>query len=699
MTTTLQRRAYPAPVYLAAGLALLFVYLCLRNAGLHPTIFSDETAYSSFSRLIPFSEATVPSYLYFALFSTTNSCGDGFLDCARFLNTVLYLGAAPFIYLTARRVMRPALACACALVSVAGPANLYTLYFMPEASYFFCFWVLSWSVLRYHEAPGVLRALASGALLGILTLVKMHGLFVIPALVLFLAWSGFARRATVQNWLVQTLRDVLLVLAAAAAVRFGLGYLLAGANGLNLFGTLYRDQAGNSPMAGKSLVQLLVTTLGILRGHLMGLLVLFGVPLAALLATAGTRPLRDSLPAPTRALAVYMVLMVASLVAVTVLFTLSVSGTGFDTDQRLHMRYYDFTLPLLTLFAAALVETATAPGRRLAVALALVLGAALAYTAWRLKLDYTPLIADSPALHGLSLFPQFLPLFCGLAALNLLVWAYDQRRGTLAFVFFVLPVFAAGGATALSRETRWAIYTDAWVSGAKFARSYLTPAALDSVTVVGASVPGLYKAKFYLSSPGIRMHEVPDTEKFDLASFPTKDWLLVVGTFKAPPERVARSVEGNGFTLLKPKRPTPAGAQMVDFAQELSDEGVLRNSGLSGAEGFGRWSDAKTVELELAQALPKALGMELKLYAFGPNAGQQVTVTIGKQERTFTAPAELTTVKLDFDTDGTERVIRITVPQPMSPKQLGAGEDQRPLGLALSEMILRDKAHMAIAVE
>ncbi|MDB5963232.1 MAG: hypothetical protein JWP59_4526 [Massilia sp.] len=686
-----------APASLAAGLAFIFVYLCFRNTGLYPTIFSDETAYSTFARLTPFSEATVPSYLYFALFRTTNSCGDGFLDCARLLNSLLFLAAAPFMYAIARRLMPPALACMCALVSVGGPANVYTLYFMPEATYFLFFWALTWAVLRHQDEPTVPRTLLAGIILGLLALIKAHGLFVIPAVCLFLVWGCYTRRTTTWGWLIDALQTLALLLAAAAVVRFGIAYLMAGTNGLSLFGPLYRSQAGNSPAATQSISHVVTVALGVLRGHLLGLLVLFGVPLTVLLTFGAVRPLRASASPQVRALALYATLMLASLIAVTVMFTVSVSGTGFDTDQRLHMRYYDFALPLLTIFVASQVNLAVTSARRIVLPVASAACLALLYAAWRLPLDYTPLIADSPALHGLTMFPKAFPFFCALILATIVAWAFNARRGATLFVYALMPILAIGAGLALGRELRWAVYSDPYVNGAKFARDFLDPQALDKITVVGASLPGLYKAKFYLSTAGMRMKDVANTEQFDLAAFADKkNWLLIVGTFKVPGAYAAQVIEGKGYTLLRPQKPQTPGVTEIDFSQPLPDAMVVRYSGLSTQEAFGRWSDAKQVELELAAPLPKHLSLEMKVQAYGPNSGREVIVTIGKETRRFRAPEALETVKLEFDTSGSERTIGITIPMPTSPKQTGTGDDARALGLSFHHMHLRDKETAAI---
>ncbi len=128
-------------------LVLFLVYLVFRNMGLYPTVFADEYSYSMFSRLLPLSESSVPSYIYLKLYSVTNACGDGFLGCAKLINAFLFILAAPFIFLIARRVASETASVVVSLLAVFGPINSYTAYFMPESFYFLSFWVFSWYLL------------------------------------------------------------------------------------------------------------------------------------------------------------------------------------------------------------------------------------------------------------------------------------------------------------------------------------------------------------------------------------------------------------------------------------------------------------------------------------------------------------------------------------------------------------------------
>ena len=125
----------------------IFVALLFRNSGLYPVV-ADEAIYSKLSRLQPLADATIPGYLYLAIYRLTSICGDEFLGCARILNAIFFVAATPFIYLAARQVCTKTVASIVALLALLGPINSYTAYFMPEAPYFFSFWLLTWFILR-----------------------------------------------------------------------------------------------------------------------------------------------------------------------------------------------------------------------------------------------------------------------------------------------------------------------------------------------------------------------------------------------------------------------------------------------------------------------------------------------------------------------------------------------------------------------
>src|SRR5690606_17045410 len=95
-----------------------------------------------------------------------------------------------------------------------------------------------------------------------------------------------------------------------------------------------------------------------LQGHLMVLVVLYGVPLA-LAAVGGIRALKRSAgeAAPVDRLAILTCLVLPNLICAVALFTALAVETGPDESlYRLHMRYYSFALPLLYIAAASFVS-------------------------------------------------------------------------------------------------------------------------------------------------------------------------------------------------------------------------------------------------------------------------------------------------------------------------------------------------------
>ena len=203
---------------------------------------------------MPLGEAIVPSYLYLWLFGASSACGSGFLDCVRIGNALLFVGAGPFIYLIGRRVTRPAVAAAVALLALLLPFNLYTALFMPEATYYFGFLVLSWLARNHPSWSAARLGLASGAVLGLMSLVKVHALFLLPALCVYLACNAWMTREAGKRraaWMAGALAAAVLAAATTLLTKFAIGYLLAGAPALSLFGSFYASAAGQQVADGE----------------------------------------------------------------------------------------------------------------------------------------------------------------------------------------------------------------------------------------------------------------------------------------------------------------------------------------------------------------------------------------------------------------------------------------------------------------
>lgn len=680
-------RQHPVAAGLLPVLLACFIYLFFRNSGVYPIIFIDEWSYASNARLQPLAEAIVPSYLYFLLYGSTSYCGDGWLECNRLLNELLYVGAAPFIYLLARRVAKPLVAGLVAVAAVLAPANALTAYFMPEAAYYFAFWLVCWTSMWTYDQPTWPRAALLGAVLALAAMVKAHAIFLLPAAVLFmafLAWSGAPGSASRPG---QALRLVAALGASFIVVRFGLGYAMAGKNGFYLLGKVYAEQAKYVGRQHAPLADVAWLTLNNLRGQLMMLALLFGVPIAAMVAQLAA--LRD--PAqrrqPEQALAVLCLLMLGSAIGVTVLFTASITGLGAgETASRIHTRYYHFALPLLMLCAAAgQREAARHPTLWLRLAVGALLLVLVAH-GWKDMLRlFTPNITDSPELRTLSFEPQTFGLLAAMAGATIACWIAWPRLGARAFMFGFLPLATVLLALVTGQLVRATIYPDDYSKAGQFVRHYLHPGQAGRLTIVAEDIGAMWRAKFFIQNMDTDFLQTPSGQPVAWDKMaPGKTWALVIGQYQLPLDAVVVARKDN-FALIQTGIRSAAD-QLIKFNEPLPVTFVQRVDGLAGAEQWGSWTDGPGARIQFARPLPARFKLQLSARAFGPNAEKDFLLKIGGDQKAFRIGELTTSVELEFAPGGDADTMEFVVPAPASPHSLGLSPDLRQIGLGLETM-------------
>lgn len=658
-----------------ASFAAVVAYLLYRNLGLGPAIFADEWYYSKMSRLLPLSEATLPSYLYFWLMRSSTACGQGFLDCVRVGNALLFVGAGPFIYLCAREFTERRVAWLVALLAVLAPVNLHTLFFMPESTYYFGFWVLTWIVLtKSADWSWPWRAAIGGTLLGLLSLVKVHALFLLPALCLFLL---YVQRTHGARW-GEALLAMLLAALACLAVKFGLGYLLAGDSALSLTGSFYAGAKDES--AKRSALSLLQSAFINGRAHLMALAVLLGTPLAVLAYSLAGRPGRGRGGDRLDDLHVYTALMLAAALGMTVAFTASVAHTAPDEGLRLHMRYYNFMFPLLFIVVAA-TPRGDGHGRNWRGVVALPMAVLIGLAIWKLPL-YSIRMMDGPEIASVGLRPRYGALLVALQLLALLLWARRSRWAVPVFLLAALPLLVAYGLYASWAYTRQLVTPWAGDKAGRFAYSHVPKAEHKLVTVAGDNLAMTMRAVFHIDDKDVVILQLPKGAPIASYNLPVyKKWLLVVGPHALPPG--VQAVEANrDFALVKVNEGTRSLG--ISRLSRPFGEGPLASAdGLSPMEPWGRWSDGKQVVFHFKQPLPRHLSVLLKAHAFGPNAGLPFRLRAGDQEVEFRLGQLEQDIGLQIETDGRQRSLTIEVPRPTSPAELGLAPDARTLGIGI----------------
>ena len=668
------------------GLALMiiFAYIAKRHGSTYPSVFADEQIYSHFARLMPLDEVTIPSYLYLSVYGLTNACGDGFLRCARYINLLFFIGSAPFIYLATRTFATKPVAMLAALLCVAAPTSTFTGYFMPESMYFFGFAVLTWLSLACGRMHWAVHAALTGAVLGLMTLVKVHALFLVPALALFMVYLGWSRSHSPAGFG----RGMLAAAASVAAVfaaKFIAGFLFVGKDGLQILGSFYGNQASDGVSAGTTLLTLLPAAWFSLQGHLMSLVLIFALPLAVLLWHGLSSRARTTAGPQVSALMVYTVLMLGAALALTVFYTASTAGFGPLDGKRLHARYYTFALILPIMIAAARTGMNWRPSRAaLPWVLVALLSAVIVYAATALPASYLFLLADGPEIVALGLNKpgSIAMVVLAVQIVVLALWAMSRTLGALAFLLVFMPLFIFNGERMIG--TYMALYrnANAYDNAGLYVRKHLPLEQRNGVRIVGDNLGELLRARFHVDAREVDTMVLPTGWQIEPYSLPgRKSWLLVIGDYKLP-QGVTPVFKTAEFALV----PTPSNNRSLGEAKLTAplDHGLLSGAdGLAGPEGWGRWSNDDQVRLHFKKPLPKRLNLFLTMQAFGPNVGKDFVVSVGGAgQRVKLAPLQHE-IFLQFETDGAQKTVTIDVPQAMSPKELGWSADIRRIGLGL----------------
>lgn len=652
---------------LALLMLLVYAHLAMRYAGAYPSVFADELAYSRFARLAPPELATVPSWLYFSTYRLTNACGAGFLDCARYLNLLFFIGAAPFIYGAARTVAPKPLAVLVALAAMITPANIYAAYFMPESMYYFGFAVLAWVALARSTMRWYAWAALSGAVLGLMALVKVHALFLLPGMALytlFIVW-----RAAPRHKFLTGCAAVLVCAAITVAVKLVGGYLLAGPVGLGLFGNLYGEALSLGSVA--PLATIIGVALANLKGHLLVLAMLFAVPLAVLLHyLASARARTDGGPA-MQALVLFTVLMLGTTIALSVAYTSSMAVYVPNEGLRLHGRYYDFALVLLAMVAAARMH-AFHGGRSVPALIGAALALAIVYAAVAIPSNHIILVVDYPELAGLGLPKGGRTVIAILAAQVALLglWVLDRRYAGPLFLALVIPMIAIKAHRATREEVARTHKAGPSDAVGEVARAYLG-ADRGNVHIMGDSVGEMMRIQFQLDGPDVEVSPLPPGWPLEKYSLPgRKRWLLLTNDH-ALPAGYTTVLEHPHFKLVR----TGANHRTIG---SIDMRAAMPNALLRGTEGFapadpwGQRTNAPVGKLHFNAPLPRKLS--LCLTAFGRHDGEEVVIRVGTQQAQVILPVSHVEVCQPFDTDGSVRTVTLTPKEGVGVLRIDLGE-------------------------
>ena len=352
---------HPNKIAAVIGLVVLgFVYWRLMPT--LPTVMQDELVYMIQSRHTDPADSPFPNYLFSWVYSSTLWLGTEFYNYVKFLNFIFLAGFGAIIYLLSRKMFGLWISIAVALAAVAGPASLYGSIFMPEAMYIFFAGLSFYLVLKVPAAPFKSSwrwLLAAGLSMALTSLVKPHALFLTVGFALFFLFAS--------KWRKEKIADRLLAaatfLATTIAVKLLGGLLLAGPNGVTLFGGygsvesliarflsligLSGSEPNTSGSEGESIeaqpatsfLELTVQQFGL---HFLAMGFLLAPAWYVFFST------KFSVKSSMAELALFSL---GTMMIVISAFGAYVTTTGDDHTDRVLLRYYEFLIPIVYLGA------------------------------------------------------------------------------------------------------------------------------------------------------------------------------------------------------------------------------------------------------------------------------------------------------------------------------------------------------------
>ena len=654
------RTSKSSQVLAYGGLALFVIYVLLtRVTGNLPDVMGDELVYATAALHAPMSTAAIPDYLYYWVYSSTGVCGIGFYGCSQVLNTLFSLGAGLLVMVIARRFISQWASILIALVFVLGPLSASNSYFMPESMFYFFLALLLWHLTKQVEQRSLGFWIQAGVYLALLSLVKPHALLLGAGIGTYLLATQWGEK---QGRWIRLMKEGGSLVLATVLVKFGLGLIFAGPNGITLFGNSYTGTLNGTFGATAAPVSPAVTNGGVDRSLGTSLSFIFGqigvetlavVFLGALPLAAAVRYLwrsRKSVEAnkPLADFSFLIVNTLAWMVVLIAIFSNMTRLTGEDTANRIMLRYFEFLIPLLliTLVAAAEKGLTVKPVMRWLFAgvggiLTIVAStyitqvpAGAGSPRYNLQFVDSPMLKvllgtnSSDATTGAPIYWMAITVVV-VTLIALALWAANPKWGAVTWVAAITPVLLLLSNNAMVSNYAWrSNYTMASDTAGEFVRDSIPGDELKNLIIVAPSNSNKSDlvAKFHINNPDVQVTEIPEGATY---SAPTGNndikWEMALGDV----------VLGDaGYTVAQ-----AGGVQLL--RRDMGDIEIFNNhthagtllmgsQGLDASNAQGMCATSSTVILHLSKQILAPDQLLLGLTATGMGNGQQYSIRIGE---------------------------------------------------------------------
>lgn len=525
-----------------------------------PSIMQDEYIYTSQAKNLPFAEQFYSNYLFSLVMGLTNYCGTEFYSCTKAINSFFFLGTVLFTFLIAIRFLSFRWAVFVASVTALSPVAIPVSYFMPEAMYFSMMTLTILLTLIVSKKENWLFWIVSGLSLGATALVKPHAIFMLPAFVFFAFIFAFKQHES--SWL-KGLRAAAAVSIGFVVSKFGIGFALAGTEGLKLFGgygspvgaltgaaTAENVSIGSGEVARSGLEVLVTVASTHLLAHAAAVLLLAGVPLFLSLRVSYAVAKTKQPIGEVSALFVLIALVAVSMIFVVAVFEGYVSASGDDHSDRLILRYYEFLIPQFIVMGLLLPRFSNSERLFRIVQGSIIVAASMWFTIY-----YPPTFdkqyADGSTLPGIG-DSQGVFIFVGLFVSSVVIfWIVNPEVGNLVVGRFMIPVVLIlallMSQTKLIEINGTAAYFDraGWD-----ARSYLQDVPGERIVVIGQTRTEVFTVKFWIDEANIKDLLLVEGSVVASENVTDADYVVTLGNIGINFTHEVLT-EGEGYRLVK----------------------------------------------------------------------------------------------------------------------------------------------------
>lgn len=404
-----------------------FIFFSTEYLGQNIHVWGDEITYSMESRNLNLAGSTYPAYLYLALFSIVHKAGLGFLDFARSINSVLITASIVFNFFLAKIFLSSRHSLYLAAVLGFAPITTYVAYFMPDAMFYSSFCLYALITIKTFRISPLLCGLSAAASTCALSLIKPHGIFLLFAFLLAHFFYSLHSQYTVNQG--RFIKIGASALLGFLVLRTGISYL-TGAS-YSPFGT-YSEWI-EARMTFDLLVDHLKAGAFISSGHVFSIMLFVGPAFFA--ARVDTSIVNSE----RRFLSIFLTCNFLVLLLITILFSVRISDGATLTDSsRIHMRYYNFLIPLaIILYASSINHTnkATLFGKISYLLFSLV----FVYFAFAGKPPFAFLPLDAPELSGLVQNPIIFSISSALISLVFFLCYFKASFAGKIFLYIAFP--------------------------------------------------------------------------------------------------------------------------------------------------------------------------------------------------------------------------------------------------------------------